>query len=341
MDIENEIFKRAKCDFKALVDYGFIKNDNIYNYSKEIMNGSFKVEIFIKENGNVDGKIFDLDVNEEYLNFRVDKQIGDFVNQIREEYKSILEDILEKCFTKEPFIFKQSNRIADQIKKRFNDEPEFAWNKFPGYGIFRNNSNKKWYALIMNVDRSKLEDNNGEVEIINVKLDPERIPVLLKKKGYYPSYHMQKKNWISIILDDILSDEEIMECIIESHQYTEQFAEWIIPANPKYYDIINCFNDTDTIIWKQSSNVEIGDIIYMYIAEPYSAILYKCEAIEVNIPYEYKDDNLSMKKVMKIRLLEKYLQDEYPFSKIKECGINSIRGPRLITNELKEVLNRD
>lgn len=340
MNLEEEIFKRMKCNFEKLLEYGFVKEETIYKYSKTILVVNFRVDITISSEGLVDGKIYDLDIDEEYINFRVECQRGEFVNQIREEYKNILNDIAKNCFIKEPFIFKQTNRIAYQIKEMFKDEVEFIWDKFPGYGVFRNSFNKKWYALIMNVDRSKIEDKLGEVEIINLKLNPQIIPILLKKEGFYQAYHMTKKNWISIILNDTLADEEIMKYIIESHQYTEQFEEWIIPANPKYYDIINCFNNTDTILWKQSSNIEIGDIIYLYVAEPYSAILYKCEAIEVNIPYEYKDNNLSMKKVMKIKLIRKYNKDDYPFSKIKECGINAIRGPRLITNELKSELNK-
>jgi len=62
--------------------------------------------------------------------------------------------------------------------------------------------------------------------------------------------------------------------------------------------------------------------------------------MEVNIPYEYKDVNLSMKKVMKIRLIKKYNQEEYSFNKLKEYGVNAIRGPRLITKELQKELNK-
>lgn len=336
MKIENEIFKRRKCNFNELINYGFIKDDHIYKYTKEILNGSFRAEIYIKEDSTVDGKIYDLDVNEEYVNFRIDAQIGKFVSQVREEYKSILTDIEKKCFTKEYFIFNQTNRIARLINERYQDEPEFAWTKFPGYGIYRNPNNKKGYALVMNIDKSKIAAGTGEAEIINVKLNSEIIPALLNKKGFYPSYHMQKKNWLSIILDDTLPDEEIMQYIIESHQFTEQSEEWIVPANPKYYDIINCFSDTDTIVWKQSSNIEVDDIVYIYVGNPYSCILYKCKALEVNIPYEYADQNLSMKKVMKLKLIQKYSKEDYPFKKLKEFGINAIRGPRLITNELKK-----
>ena len=61
---------------------------------------------------------------------------------------------------------------------------------------------------------------------------------------------MNEKSWITIILDDTIEDEKIMEHIIESHSFTEKGKGWLIPANHKYYDVINCFNDKDTILWK-------------------------------------------------------------------------------------------
>ncbi len=33
--------------------------------------------------------------------------------------------------------------------------------------------------------------------------------MILSQKGYYPAFHMNKKCWVSIILEDALSDEEI------------------------------------------------------------------------------------------------------------------------------------
>ena len=69
----------------------------------------------------------------------------------------------------------------------------------------------------MNIDKSKLDSNTkGEVEIINIKTN--RVEELLNKKGFYPAYHMNKKYWITIILDESLSDKEIMELISESYE---------------------------------------------------------------------------------------------------------------------------
>lgn len=340
MNIETEIFKRTKLNIDTLIPYGFMKNGNVYKYSKNFMD-SFRADIVIDEEGMVTGKVYDLNVDEEYINFRIESQVGQFVNSVREEYRNILEDIRKNCFGKMYFITEQANRVTNKIMEIYHNEPEFAWDKFPGYGIFRNPNNEKWYGLILNIDKSKIDKNStGEVEVINVKLEEEKIPDLLKKKGFYPSYHMNKKNWVTIILDDTISDDEIMECVRISHKYTEASDEWIVPANPKYYDIINCFHDRDIIEWKQSSNIKVGDIIYLYVAVPYSAILYKCEAIEVNIPYEYKDKNVSMSRVMKIKLLEQYDKDKYPFSKLNEYGIKAIRGPRSVPEKLSNELNK-
>lgn len=341
LNIEKEIFLRTRLNINKLLFYGFVKEQNHYKCSKLFLN-NFRADIEIDETGNVTGKIFDLSIEEEYINFRVENQTGEFVNSVREEYINILKDIKENCFEKLYFITDQANRITRKIIEIYHNVPEFLWEKFPEYGIFRNPTNEKWYALIMNIDTSKIDKHKtGKVEIINLKLDTKRISTLLKKKGFYPSYHMNKKNWITITLDDTIKDAEILKYVSDSHKYTETTDEWIVPANPKYYDIINCFSQKNTIEWKQSSTIKVGDIVYLYVSAPYSAILYKCEAVEVNIPYEYKDKNINMNYVMKIKLQEKYNQSKYPFSKLNEYGIKAIRGPRRITEELSKELNKN
>lgn len=39
--------------------------------------------------------------------------------------------------------------------------------------------------------------------------------------------------------------------------------DWIVPANPKYYDVCKAFEQSDEIIWKQSNNILAGDTIYI------------------------------------------------------------------------------
>ena len=110
----------------------------------------------------------------------------------------------------------QANRINKYINDKYNDEPNFLWKKFPSYAVYRNKNNNKWYSIIMNVDLSKLKAGFGEVEILNVKLDKEKVLELLKQKEFYQAYHMHKTDWISIILNDTIDDYTIMKLIDRS-----------------------------------------------------------------------------------------------------------------------------
>ena len=327
--------------------YGSKKEGNIYKYSKNIMNNTFKIDIEITEAGVVTGKIYDLSFEEEYTNFRIEDSVGPFVGKVREEFKNLLNDIKDKCFVSEPFLYNQSNKIAKMIKEKYGDEPEFEWEKSPGFATFKNKKSKKWYGIIMNIDKSKLDKKlSGEVEIINVKLEQSEIENLVKQEGFYLAYHMNKKNWITIVLDNTVSNQKVMELIDKSYSYTvdnnsKENNEWIVPANPKYFDIEKALKESDTIMWKQSTDIKVDDIVYLYVAEPFSSIMYKFKAVEVNIPYEYKDKNVKMKKTMKIHLISRYEKEKWSFNKLKEYGINAVRGPRYMPSSLSKVINED
>ena len=221
LNIENEVFKRSNVDFKKMEKYGFKKENNKYIFEKNFLNNNFKAIIMINDKGIVSGKVMDLQVDEEYTNIRTEMS-GEFVNKVREEYKCILQDVKNNCFEAKFFLYNQTNKISKYIKDKYNVEPEFLWKKYPFFGIFRNKNNDKWFALITNVDKSKIDNGSGEVELLNIKLDEDKIKLLLRKKGFYKAYHMNKINWISIILNDTLSDEEIYSLIDDSYDLIEK-----------------------------------------------------------------------------------------------------------------------
>ena len=74
------------------------------------------------------------------------------------------------------------------------------------------------------------------------------------------------------------------------------------------------------------------------MAAPVSAILYKCEAVEVDIPYDYEDENVHMSRVMKIRLLHRFNRDQMTRDRMKEYGVYAVRGPRSVPPALQEEL---
>ena len=209
----NNIFKNKMFNNKKLSEFGFKKIGKEFVFSQKILDGQFELTVTISK--DIKTRLIDLSSNDLYTLHLFKDASGTFVGQIREEYENVLNLIADKCCTETPFIFPQANRINSLIKMKYGDLPEFLWEKFPGHGVFRNKETKKWYAIILRIDKSKIDvKSKGDVEVLNVKLDKDEITELLKTKGFYPAYHMNKKNWITILLDDTISDEVIM-CLIE------------------------------------------------------------------------------------------------------------------------------
>ena len=71
----------------------------------------------------------------------------------------------------------------------------------------------------MKISWDKLEKGReGLVEAVNLKHD--QVADLLLNKGIYPAFHMNKRYWISVALDDTLSDKEVLEFIEKSWNLT-------------------------------------------------------------------------------------------------------------------------
>lgn len=214
MDIENRIFKKSKPNYDKLEKYGFKKEKNKYTYKIRFMDNQFEAQITIID--KIEGKIIDLDTKEEYTNIRLEN-IGTFASKVKTHYEEILKDIEKNCFEKQYFMLPQSNRITNYIIGKYNTKPEFLWEKLDGSAVFRNKENNKWFGIIMDINKNKLDKENKIIEIINVKLDNKTIEKLIKEKGFYNAYNMNKKSWITIVLDDTLKDEEIIKYIDESY----------------------------------------------------------------------------------------------------------------------------
>lgn len=216
--MEEEIFKKSEINPKKLIEYGFKQINDAYYYEELIVDNNFKVEIIYKDN-RITGKIIDNEIGEELLNYRVENITGEFINNIKNEYIKILKDIRKKCSKTNYYISNQANRIANKINELYGDSPEYLW-KDDENSVFRNPTNKKWYGIIMYINKEKLGEESKKVEVMNVKLPQEMIESLLERKEFYKAYHMNKKYWITFILDESISDEEIIKLIEISHSYT-------------------------------------------------------------------------------------------------------------------------
>lgn len=244
------------------------------------------------------------------------------------------------------------DRLIDYVKKKYKAAPEYLWQRYPDYAIFRHADNRKWFGLVMNVRRDKLGLEGDEMtDILNVKLsDPFLADLLVQQPGFLRGYHISRGNWVSILLDGSVPFEDICRWLHESYAATASKQkqrnlrppkEWIIPANPKYYDIEQAFKDADEIDWKQGAGIRQDDTVFVYVAAPVSAILFKCKVTKADIPFRYDDGNVCMKALMKIKLLKRYQPDRFTFENLKDAyGIYAVRGPRSVPYGLSEALKR-
>ena len=243
------------------------------------------------------------------------------------------------------------NEINDHIKNQYGVMPEFPWPRYNEHAVYRHNDNKKWFALIMEVGRDKLGlSGRNMVSVINLKIDDIFLrDMIIKEDGIMPAYHMNKQHWITVLLDGTVPEDRVRALIDISYNATaskrrkkasREPKEWIIPANPKFYDVEAAFEADDIITWKQGAGIMKGDTVFMYVAAPVSAILYKCRVLETDIPYDYQDKNLTITALMKIELLKRYDRSRFTFSVLgDEYGIYAIRGPRGVPFSLSEALN--
>lgn len=242
--------------------------------------------------------------------------------------------------------------VFDYIRKKYKAEPEYPWKRYPGYAVFRHGDNGKWFALVAEVAGGKAGAPGAElVDVINLKVaDLFFRDLILREPGVIPAYHMNKQHWISVLLDGTVPRERVFELIDMSYLATASAAEkgklrpskeWIIPANPKYYDIVHAFDGQKEINWKQGAGIKKGDTVYLYVGAPVSAILYKCRVTETDIPYDYRDEKLTIRALMKIRLQKRFPDGRFTFELLKsKYGIYAVRGPRGIPHSLSEALNR-
>ena len=202
---------------KKLLDYGFeFDGENFIRNQKFLDN--FTLTIIIDAGGFVTSKIFDSD-GELYTLHLVEGANGKFVGTVKTEHERILSEVFAQCFDDEVFKSAQTLKLVDYIHEKFSDSPEFLWGKFPNYAVFRRKDNRKWYAVIMSVPKSKLGlDSAVKIEILNVRIEPEELDKIFDGEKYFRGWHMNKKSWLTLRLDNSLTFEDISARLEKSYR---------------------------------------------------------------------------------------------------------------------------
>ena len=91
-------------------------------------------------------------------------------------------------------------------KEQFNTQPDYPWDG-DETAVLRHADNRKWFALVMNLPKSKFGLPTADrTDVMNLKLPPEMIGSFGPSDGIYPAYHMNKASWVSVLLDTADAD---------------------------------------------------------------------------------------------------------------------------------------
>ena len=213
-----EIFKSYQFNKEKAHAYGFVENGEVWTYSCQILQGEFFMTVSITPD-NVSFQVFDRETGDLYPQVHMESMRGSFVASVREACLEILYQIRKACFDVQDFICPQTKRIMAQVQEKYSNQLEYLWEKSPDTAVLRHEDNQKWYAVLMRIPWDRLDKaREGQVEAVNLKHD--QVADLLSQKGIYPAFHMNKRYWLSLALDDSLQDEEVLELIERSWNLT-------------------------------------------------------------------------------------------------------------------------
>ena len=221
---EQNVFMGRTLRPETLAGFGFVPEDGGWRYEEDFMDGDFRAEVLIAADGAVTGRVIDLSAGEEYLPIRAKAHTGPFVGQVREEYGAILRRIADACFTKEPFLSPQANRVAAVLAERYGEVPDYPFGDLPEAAVLRYPPNRKWYAIVMRVRRRLVTkeppDPDGPfINVMNVKVGKNNAVNYTGTPGLYPAYHMSHTDWISIWLDGPVEDETVLALLENSRAF--------------------------------------------------------------------------------------------------------------------------
>ena len=215
------LLEQYDIDCKRAIAYGFSRTEAGLEMKKELP-GVGLYAVFVIAGKSFEVNVFDADTDEEYLPFNVLDNITGFVTGIREQVEDLVQEIKEKCLLNS----NMKLRLMEYCERKFGTEPEAPWEDSPDAYTFKTAKRNKWYALFMTIPYKSLGlVAKGTLDVVNIKLPPEKVLDLIDRVHFYPAYHMNKKHWITIVLDKEVDEPLVQQLLEESYGLVEKLKK--------------------------------------------------------------------------------------------------------------------
>lgn len=213
----NHIFLQYTFDPDKASSCRLKERDGVYTVRKPLREDGFYAVFRISES-HIDVNVYEEPDGEVFLPFHTNSD-GGFVSAIRAEVEETIEGLLQDCFT----LTDVKAILLKYVKKQYGTVPEAPWDYLKEYHTLNTAKRHKWYGLFMLIPYRFLGiEKEGKINVLNLKADPADIPALIDHIHYFPAYHMNKKYWISILLDRRADVEHIKKLLDDSYAIVEK-----------------------------------------------------------------------------------------------------------------------
>ena len=111
--------------------------------------------------------------------------------------------------------------LISHISERYGAAPDYPWGRASNYAVFRHRESRKWFGVLMDVPAPRLGlAGEGKVDVLNVKVDPDDVAALRLADFILPAYHMNKENWVSVVIEGGIPDDMLADLLETSHRLT-------------------------------------------------------------------------------------------------------------------------
>lgn len=115
---------------------------------------------------------------------------------------------------------KQAREVIQYVQEEYGRELEFLWQD--ENAVWRNPTNRKWFGVILKVKGERLGLKTDEdVAALDLRFEKGVAREFVAARGgsgILLGYHMNKDNWITVVLDYGVATEEILGLIDQSYR---------------------------------------------------------------------------------------------------------------------------
>ena len=115
------------------------------------------------------------------------------------------------------------DEMLRHVEETYGVTPDYLWERAPEGFALRHPDTKKWFAVAMKVDRAKLGvPGEGKVWLMDTKCGPILSGSFLGQPGVVRAWHMNKTQWIGVLLDGTAPEDTVKELLDISYELTLQ-----------------------------------------------------------------------------------------------------------------------